>query len=307
MSGSVTSPTTHDRPFLGILLMLGFCMLVPLSDAQAKALGGEVALLALITLRFLFPLLLYPWLKARNIPCLPPKGTRIWMLARALVLLISMGLMYQSLRFLPLADAVAIAFVAPFIMLALGALVLGEQVGPHRIGAALVGFIGTLLVIQPNFVAVGLVALMPLGVALGFAIFAMITRKMSRAMDPLAIQVANGSLGAVILLPLWGIAGTGALPPLHLVPDLVVFGVIGTASAILMTASLKYAPSATLAPMQYLEIPFATLIGWLAFHDLPNGLAALGIAITVAAGLYVIAREHRQARRQAQSQARRPA
>ncbi len=296
MNTQITPPTTSDRPFLGILLMLGFCMLVPLSDAQAKALGEEVALLALITLRFLFPLLLYPWLKLRGVPCLPPKGTRIWIFARSLILLISMALMYQSLRYLPLADAVAIAFVAPFIMLALGHFFLNEHVGPHRIGAAAVGVVGTLLVIQPNFVAVGLVALLPLGVALGFALFAMITRKISRAMDPLAIQVANGILGAIVLLPFWGMAGAEALPHMHHLPDLFLFGVIGTGSAILMTASLKYAPSATLAPMQYLEIPFATLIGWLVFHDLPNGLAALGIAITVAAGLYVIAREHRQAR-----------
>ena len=63
-----------------------------------------------------------------------------------------------------------------------------------------------------------------------------------------------------------------------------------------MTWSLRFAPSATLAPMQYLEIPIATLIGWLMFSDLPNGLAALGIAITCAAGLYIILRERAMAR-----------
>ena len=60
-----------------------------------------------------------------------------------------------------------------------------------------------------------------------------------------------------------------------------------------MTWSLRFAPSATLAPIQYLEIPFATLIGFLVFGDLPNGLAALGIAVTIAAGLYVLHRERR--------------
>ena len=63
-----------------------------------------------------------------------------------------------------------------------------------------------------------------------------------------------------------------------------------------MTWSLRYAPSATLAPMQYLEIPVATLFGWAIFRDLPDGLAALGIGITVAAGLYVILRERATAR-----------
>ena len=63
-----------------------------------------------------------------------------------------------------------------------------------------------------------------------------------------------------------------------------------------MTWSLRFAPSATLAPIQYLEIPFATLIGYLVFGDLPNRIAALGIAVTIAAGLYVLHRERRASR-----------
>jgi drug/metabolite transporter (DMT)-like permease len=60
---------------------------------------------------------------------------------------------------------------------------------------------------------------------------------------------------------------------------------------LVMTWSLRFAPAATLAPMQYLEIPFATLIGRVVFDALPNGLAAAGILVTIAAGLYVIHRE----------------
>ena len=63
------------------------------------------------------------------------------------------------------------------------------------------------------------------------------------------------------------------------------------------TWSLRFAPSATLAPMQYLEIPVATIIGFLVFRDWPNGLAQIGIAITITSGLYIVFREQRQARR----------
>jgi drug/metabolite transporter (DMT)-like permease len=76
---------------------------------------------------------------------------------------------------------------------------------------------------------------------------------------------------------------------------LFLMGTVGTIAHLLMTWSLRFAPSATLAPMQYLEIPFATIIGWMIFRDLPNGLAALGIMVTVGAGLYVIWRERRNA------------
>jgi drug/metabolite transporter (DMT)-like permease len=77
---------------------------------------------------------------------------------------------------------------------------------------------------------------------------------------------------------------------------LMAIGVIGTFAHLLMTWSLRYAPAATLAPMQYLEIPFATLLGFLIFQDLPNPLASVGIMITIASGLYIILRERAIAR-----------
>ncbi|MCB1403545.1 MAG: EamA/RhaT family transporter, partial [Rhodobacteraceae bacterium] len=73
-------------------------------------------------------------------------------------------------------------------------------------------------------------------------------------------------------------------------------GVFGTIGHLLLTWSLRFAPSATVAPMQYLEIPVATFVGWAVFGDLPNGLAALGIAVTMGAGLYILMRERIAAR-----------
>ena len=80
---------------------------------------------------------------------------------------------------------------------------------------------------------------------------------------------------------------------------LLVLGALGTLAHLLMTWSLRFAPSATLAPMQYLEIPIGTVIGYLIFKDLPNGLAAVGICITVLAGLYIVLRERAISRRPA--------
>jgi drug/metabolite transporter (DMT)-like permease len=74
-------------------------------------------------------------------------------------------------------------------------------------------------------------------------------------------------------------------------------GLLGTAAHLLMTWSLRYAPSATLAPMHYLEIPVATAFGWMIFSDLPNMLASVGIAITLGSGLYIVMRERVAARK----------
>lgn len=296
---------SEDRPFLGIMLMLAFCVLAPLGDSIAKLLGGVVALGVLILVRFAIQaLLLLPLVLVSGQGLRLPPGLLWWTILRTILHIMGIGLMFSALRYLPLADALAIAFVMPFIMLILGYFVMGEQVGLHRLAACAVGFAGTLLVIQPNFAEVGYPALLPLGVAVVFALFMMVTRKIARGMDPIKLQAVSGIqatlilMAALVLAPV-GIGGTGfdfTAPTWGL---LVGLGVIGTFAHLFMTWSLRFAPASTLAPMQYLEIPFGTAIGWLVFADLPNGLAAIGICITVAAGLYIILRERRLSRQSA--------
>lgn len=222
---------------------------------------------------------------------------------RTVLHIIGITAMFSALQFLPLADAVAIAFVMPFIMLLLGRYVLSEEVGARRLIACIVGFIGTLLVIQPSFAEVGTPALLPLIVAVVFALFMLVTRQIAKETDPVALQAVSGTMATVALLPVLMIGTQAGVWEMSLIVPasethwlLLAIGVLGTVAHLFMTWSLRFAPSATLAPMQYLEIPVATLIGWLIFHDLPNGLAAVGIMITIAAGLYVILRERASAR-----------
>lgn len=290
---------TPDRPVLGIVLMLGFCLLAPIGDSIAKVLGDSVPLGQLVAVRFVLQ-------AAILLPLVLLTKRRLRMSARHLILIalrtalhiVGIGAMFLSLRYLPLADAVAIAFVMPFIMLLLGHVVLHEEVGIRRFAACAVGFIGTLLVIQPNFANVGAPALLPLLVAIVFALFMLVTRTIAKATDPVAMQCLSGLMASAVLVPLLALGATLDWPGLGVIAPaagdwalMLALGVLGTLAHLLMTWSLRFAPSATLAPMQYLEIPIATVIGWLAFRDFPNGLALSGIAITMAAGLYVIARE----------------
>lgn len=286
-----------DRPFLGILLMLGFCVLAPLGDATAKLLGEGFSVGFLLFVRFLSQaVLLLPlvWLMQHPMP----KGRRLlWFTAlRTLLHIAGIALMFSALQHLPLADAIAIAFVGPFIMLLLGKVFLNEEVGAHRLAACAVGFVGTLLVVQPNFVEVGAPALLPVGVAVVFSLFMLVTRVIAKDVDPIGMQALSGVMAVpVVALALLAFHDTGFFA-LHPIAGtdwgmLLLLGGLGTVAHLLMTWSLRYAPSATLAPMQYLEIPIGTVIGYLVFRDLPNGLAAVGICITVAAGLYVILRE----------------
>ncbi|KEJ89999.1 DMT family transporter [Sulfitobacter donghicola] len=294
-----------DRPVLGILLMLGFCILAPLGDSIAKILGATIPLGQLVLTRFavqaalLIPVIMFAGLKWR----LPPDVLALATL-RTVLHILGIGFMFTSLLYLPLADAVAIAFVMPFIMLLLGRFVLNEEVGMHRLIACAVGFIGTLLVIQPNFLAVGWVALLPVAVAVIFALFMLTTRQIAKKVDPIALQGVSGCIATVILLPFLAIGCAIDFAPLSVVTPnptewllLAAIGILGTLAHLVMTWSLRFAPSATLAPMQYLEIPMATVVGFWLFSELPNRMAAIGIVITVMAGVYVIFREQANARR----------
>ena len=295
---------TNDRPILGIALMLGFCILAPMGDSIAKLLGGTIDVGQLVTVRFCVQLLLLApivWYSGRSLRL----SGRLFRLTaiRTVLHILGIGMMFLSLRYLPLADAVAIAFVMPFIMLGLGHFVLGEEVGHRRVIACCIGFLGTLLVIQPSFADVGWPALLPLGVAVDFALFMLVTRQIAKDIDPITLQAASGAMATTALIPLMVLASPFNAPGLAFsVPSgtewmlLFALGALGTSAHLLMTWSLRFAPSATVAPMQYLEIPVAAAFGWLIFRDFPNGLALLGICITITAGLYILIREQRLSR-----------
>jgi len=299
---SAAPPAPVDRPLVGVLLIVAFCVLAPLGDAIAKALGALPLAQILLGRYGMQALLLVPYLHATGGRlALSP---RIWRLTalRTVLHVASFTTFVAALRFLPMADAIAIMFVLPFILLLLGHVFVGEQVGPHRLAACAVGFLGTLMVVQPSFAAVGAPALLPLAGALLFALFMLVTRGIARDADPMQLQAASGLMATALLLPLALAGAAFGWPEVAPVPmparDLALLGLLGTLGTgahLLMIWALRFAPSATLAPIQYLEIPCATLIGYLVFGDLPNRLAALGIAVTIAAGLYVLHRERRAA------------
>ena len=291
----------QDSPFLGVMLMLAFCAMIPLSDALGKILGATLPITLIVFARLVVQMgLLGPIARLRGETLIPPR--RFWsaILLRTALYMVGISLMFTSLRYLPLADAVAIAFVMPFIMLLLGHFFLNEEIGPRRIIACAVGFVGTLMVIQPSFAAVGALALLPVGVAFTFAFFMLMTRQIAKEVEPIALQAVTGAVAAGMLLPLLAIGTILGWSDFRFASVsgneawmLLIMAIIGSVAHLLMTWSLRLAPSATLAPMQYLEIPFATVIGYLIFRDLPNGLAAVGIVVTISAGLYIIARERR--------------
>lgn len=294
-----TPNQSNDRILRGVVMMIAFCLVAPLIDIASKLAVQTVPVSAVTMGRFLVQgVLMVPVMAVLRLPLRLTPGTGRLLFWRALVSILSTYCIVAALRVMPVADALAIVFVSPFIILMIGKLVLGEQVGPRRLGAALVGFGGALLVIQPSFVLYGWTVLFPLGTALAFALYILITRHLSPRIEPEPMQFHTAWIASLMMVPVLGLAdGTGfaGLDPSW--PQgmawVWVFGVglSATVSHLFISYALRYAPSSTLAPLQYLEIVMAVSLAYLVFGTFPNAMTWAGIAVISASGLYVIHRE----------------
>lgn len=304
MTSIIPSTPSSDRILAGVALMLGFCITAPLLDVAAKLASDTVPVGQITAARFIVQCaLMAPFVWIMELSLRVARGQWLALLARAALLFVATFCFIAAIRVMPLADALAIVFVAPFIVLLVGKFYLGEEVGPRRVGAAIVGFVGVLFVIQPSFAAFGGVALFPLGTAVGFAFYILVTRGLSRRVHPVTMQFYTGLIASLLCLPVLMLAQGTESELLDLVwPEgidwLWLFGVgfFATLSHMMMTYALSLAPSATLAPLQYLELPVATFLGYLVFDDFPNALTLTGIIIIIGAGLYMIHRERVTAR-----------
>jgi len=290
---------TSDRIVPGIVLMLAFCVLAPLLDVSSKLAAATIPVGQITSARFIVqgalmvPVALFMGLSWR----MPARMVGLVVL-RAFLLMLSTYGFVAAVQVMPIADALAIVFVEPFILLILGKWLFGDEVGPRRLVASIVGFCGVLLVIQPSLAIYGLVTLFPLGSAFAFAFYMLVTRAMSVTVHPVTMQLHTSLAGIALSVPvIWAANGTGweTLDPV--MPQGVVWlwlfgvGFWAGVSHMCMTYALKFAPASTLAPLHYFEIIVAVALGYLVFNDFPNALTWVGIAIIVAAGLYVIQRE----------------
>lgn len=295
----------QDRIFPGIALMLGFCVIAPLIDVASKLAAQEVAVGTVTLGRYVVQAgLMVPIVLALRLSWRMTR-TAFWLtLARAAVSILSTYSFVAAVQVMPIADALAIAFVEPFIILFIGRFFLGEEVGPRRLGASMVGFVGALFIIQPSFATFGTVALYPLGTAFGFALYILLTRALSRHMHPVTMQLHTALAAVVLMGPLLALGEGFQMGQLLLTPPVGVFwlwvfcvGLAATISHMSMTYALKFAPSSTLAPLHYFEMLTATLFGYLVFGDFPNLYTWVGVAIITGSGLYLIHRERVVARK----------
>ena len=285
--------TAPPRPLIGVGFMLAAMAILPFMDVLAKVMGQQgLPILMVVWARAVFGgLMTLPFaLKAEGARAFRP-ARPLHHLARAVLLFGATFLFFTALKHLPIADAMAIFFVSPLVIVVLSALFLRERVGSRRWAAVAVGFLGTLIIIRPGMVEVNPGTLYALGAGLALGSYFVMTRAIAGASDAMVLTFQTSAIGAVVM--------TLALPVLWHAPTpgqwamLASLGVIATLGHFLITKAYEEGEASLLAPLAFSEIIMSTVVGWWFFGDLPDNWTVLGVTILVASAIYISVRERK--------------
>ncbi|RED15692.1 DMT family transporter [Parasphingopyxis lamellibrachiae] len=287
----------EQRPVTGIMLRIAAATVFSLMAAMVK-IGSDYGLhtIEMIFWRFAFalpPILV--WIALRpGFSIIKTKRPRahLW---RALIGLVAMGCSYYSITLLPLAEATTISFAAPVFATLLSAVFLMETVGWHRWGAVVAGFVGVLVVMQPQNATLPLNGLIvALVAAFGVACVIVTIRQISkteRAMTTVFWFTLIAALVTGFIVPFYGTnhdwLGWAIM---------FAIAVLGGTAQLLLTASLRVAPVVVVAPFDYIQLLWAVGLGWLIWSDVPTIMTGCGAAIIIASGLYTLFRERRRSK-----------
>lgn len=294
-------PPRRSDSLRGIALMAMGMFLFAAVDATAKVLTDTVHPIQIAWFRqlglFLGVVIL---IALRGVAVLSTAHPKL-QIARGALAACSATVFIIGVSFVPLADAVAITFVAPFLVTVMGALILREPVGFRRWTAVIVGFIGTLIVIRPGLGVIHPAAGLLILAATAFALRQVLSRVLAGA-DRTQTTVAYTAIVSWVLLtlplpfvwqtPAWGLE----------IALLLAIAVMAAFAETLVIMALDAAQAVVVAPVQYSLLIWGTLYGFVIFGQLPDGWTLVGAMIIVATGLYTLNRERLALRRPAKRQ-----
>jgi drug/metabolite transporter (DMT)-like permease len=288
MRASIAAP--GQRPLLGIGLVFAMAACFAVLDTSAKRLGIALPVVVVLWSRYAFQALaMTVWLLRPGQRHLLRAAHPRFQVVRGLLLLVVSGLGFVGLQHMPVAEFTAVVMLTPVLVTVLAVLVLHERLTPLRWALVGGGFAGALIVVRPGSGLFGWAALIPAAGALCYAVFQLLTRQMAGIEHPLTTHLYTGLIGAAVAS-----IALAALPDV-LWPELVwagpklwalllLVGVMGTVGHLLLIHALPLAPMSLLMPFTYVQIVFATVTGWLAFHHVPDAWAFAGMAVIAACG-----------------------
>ena len=292
------------HPLAGILLKSAAVLTFSLMFGLVKHLGHTYPVGELVFARSFFamvPIVLMVYARPERWQAI--RTQRPWgHVLRASAGLIGMIFNFLTLTLLPLGDAMAISFLAPLILVGLAPFLLHEHVGRIRVSAAVIGFLGVMIVAAPHAAIVQGGDVSPWGVASGFvaafcvAIAQILLRAMGLTEKPLATVfwfTLTTTIASAVALP-FGFVMPGVVDFMLL----VLCGLLGGVAQFLITESYRHADASLLAPFDYLALPISLVLGLAVFHEIPTAYSLTGGVVIMASGLFIALRERALWRRQ---------
>jgi len=277
----------------GIMCMLAAMAFISVQEALAKYLGEYLPVSQVVWARYLGHLLLMLvvlWPKYGNQIF---KANRLSMqVLRSMILLVDTALFFYGLTMIGLAEATAIFFSVPALVIMLSIPLLGERVSTSAMLAIGLGFIGTIIIVRPGSEIAGadnflFGALCVFGAACCTAIYNVITRKLANS-DPLPVTLFYtamiGALVSSMVVPFFWQMPQGSLQW----TGLICIGLFGGVAHSLIIAAHQYTEATVVAPFMYTQIFWAIFFGWLIFSELPDSYAYIGGVIVIISGLCLI-------------------
>ena len=259
-------------------------LIIPVSDGIVKLLSDGHDILFLNWARFFIGAVIFvPFAIRIHRRCQTQRQEFLSLSIRTLLHVCAVSLYFMAIARIPLADAIGAYFVAPIAAILFAALLLDEKITALHIVALAAGFLGTILIVQPGTsTSIGMVYAVAAGVV--FGLFLALTRKAGLTIDPIVTLGFQCGVGAILLLPF----GLVLASPIGWTDGglLILCGAIWAIGHYTIILAFKFASTSVLAPVVYVEIIGAAVVGYWIFGDVPNTLASIGIAIVIVAGLF---------------------
>jgi len=271
--------------------LLGF-FLFSTHDVIIKSLGASYSPIQIVFFSTIlgFPLATFLLMRDATKSNLIPRYPG-WVAARTILAVIGASSVFYAFSALPLSQVYAIIFASPLVITVLAIPILGEKVGIHRWVAVVVGLIGVLIVVRPGSAEIQLGHIAAMIAAVASAAASVIIRRIGREERSVVIMLYPMMANFVVM---------GALLPLVYKPvpiehlgGLTAIAVLGFLGGLCIISAYRNAEAAIIAPNQYSQIVWSVIFGALIFNEWPDANTALGAAIIILSGLYILLRETR--------------
>jgi drug/metabolite transporter (DMT)-like permease len=282
-------------PATAVLMIVGAVATFSIMDATIKTMLPRLPVPFLVWARWTFQVVaMVIWLGPTLGLGMVKTGRLRLQLLRGLLLISSSLCFFMALGSLPLAEATAINYTTPVLVILLAVLFLGERMTPPRIAFVVAGIVGMLLIVRPGADLFRGASLLVLGSASFYAVFQILTRVMARE-DPRVMLLYPALVGAAVMTVAWPFFGSRLDLTWLDMAKLLMVGVLGTAGHFLLILAFQRAPASALTPFTYAHLVFATMVGWLVFGDFPDALTLVGMAVIGGSGLLLTWHERRRA------------